>query len=63
MYIQRNVRKKYKGLYAIGPFLLSFLEIFTRFKDGIEIAIETLEKGSKVVEYKIVIDGINKELD
>ena len=38
-------------------------EIYTRFKDDIEIAIESLEKGSKIIEDKIVIDDTKKELD
>ena len=38
-------------------------EIYTRFKDDIEISIEALEKGSTVIEDKIVVDDIKKEVD
>ena len=38
-------------------------EVYTRFKDDIEIAIESLEKGSKLVEDKIVIDEDKKIVD
>ena len=38
-------------------------EIYTRFKDDIEIAIESLEKGSKLIEDKIIIDDTKKEMD
>ena len=38
-------------------------EIYTRFKDDIEIAIESLEKGSKIVEDKIVVDETKKLID
>ena len=31
-------------------------EIYTRFKDDIEVAIESLEKGCKLMEDKIVVD-------
>ena len=31
-------------------------EIYTRFKDDIEVAIESLEKGCKVMEDRIVVD-------
>jgi hypothetical protein len=35
-------------------------EVYTRFKDDIEIAVESLEKGSKLVGDKIVIDEDKK---
>ena len=38
-------------------------EIYTRFKDDIEIAIESLEKGSKIMEDKVVIDETKKYID
>ena len=38
-------------------------ELYTRFKDDIEIAVEGLERGSQVMEDKIVIDDKKKELD
>ena len=38
-------------------------ELCTRFKDDISIAIETLEKGSKIVQDKIVIDEAKKISD
>ena len=38
-------------------------EIFTRFKVDIEIAIESLESGSKLVEDKIVVDETKKLSD
>ena len=38
-------------------------ELYTRFKDDISIAIETLEKGSKIVGDKIVVDDARKTLD
>ena len=31
-------------------------EVYSRFKDDIELAIESLEKGSKIIDGKIVID-------
>ena len=31
-------------------------EIYTRFKDDIELAIDSLEKGSELVEDKIIVD-------
>ena len=38
-------------------------EIYTRFKDDITIVHESLEKGSKIIEGKIVIDSNQEELD
>ena len=38
-------------------------EIYTRFKDDIELAMESLEKGSKLVEDKIVVDETKKLSD
>ena len=38
-------------------------ELYTRFKDDISIAIETLEKGSKIVGDQIVVDDARKTLD
>ena len=38
-------------------------EIYTRFKDDITIVHESLEKGSKIIEGKIVIDRNQEELD
>ena len=38
-------------------------EVYTRFKDDIEIAIESLEKGSKLVGDKIVVDEDKKIID
>ena len=38
-------------------------EIYTRFKDDITIAIESLEKGCSLVEGDIKIDGKKKEVD
>ena len=38
-------------------------EVFTRFKDDIEIAIESLEKGIKLVENEIIIDENKKLVD
>ena len=38
-------------------------ELYTRFKDDIEIAIESLEKGSQVLEDEIVIDDTKKAID
>ena len=38
-------------------------EVYTRFKDDIEIAIESLEKGSKVGEEQIVVDEAKKLVD
>ena len=38
-------------------------EVYTRFKDDIEIAIESLEKGSKLVENEIIIDENKKLVD
>ena len=35
-------------------------ELYTRFKDDIAVVIESLEKGSKLVEEKIVIDEIKQ---
>ena len=35
-------------------------ELYTRFKDDIELAIESLEKGSKLVDDKILIDESKK---
>ena len=37
--------------------------LYTRFKDDIEIAVESLEKGCKLVEENIVIDDTKKEED
>ena len=37
--------------------------VYTRFKDDIEIAIESLEKGSMLVEDKIVVDKNKKVVD
>ena len=39
------------------------LDIYTRFKDDINVVTESLEKGSKIVEGKLVIDEEKKELD
>jgi hypothetical protein len=38
-------------------------DLYTRFKDDIEIAIESLEKGSILVDDKIVVDENKKLLD
>ena len=38
-------------------------EIYTRFKDDIQIVNETLEKGTKIKEGRLVIDNEKKELD
>ena len=38
-------------------------EIYTRFKDDIEISIEALEKGSTVAGDKIIVDDSKKKLD
>ena len=38
-------------------------EIYTRFKDDIEIVTESLEKGSKLEQGKIVIDETKKKTD
>ena len=38
-------------------------DIYTRFKDDIEIAIESLEKGSQLVEDIIIIDDTKKIVD
>ena len=38
-------------------------EVYTRFKDDIEIAIESLEKGSKLMEGKIIVDEKKKLKD
>ena len=38
-------------------------EIYTRFKDDIQIATECLEKGSKLVDEKLHIDEIKKSSD
>ena len=37
--------------------------VYTRFKDDIEIAVESLEKGSMLVEDKIVVDTNKKVVD
>ena len=38
-------------------------EIYSRFKDDITIVNESLEKGSKIIEGKIIVDDVQKELD
>ena len=39
-------------------------DVYTRFKDDIEIVIESLEKGSKLTEDgRIIIDERKKEID
>ena len=38
-------------------------EVYTRFKDDIELAIESLEKGSKLEEGRIVVDEDKKLRD
>ena len=38
-------------------------DIYTRFKDDIEIVVESLEKGSQLVEDKIIIDDTKKIVD
>ena len=39
------------------------LEIYTRFKDDIQIGIQSLEKGSELKENKIVVNVNKKEAD
>ena len=39
-------------------------DVYTRFKDDIEIVIESLEKGSKLTEDgRIIVDERKKEID
>ena len=38
-------------------------DIYSRFKDDIQIAVESLEKGSKIVDNKLVIDENKKIID
>ena len=36
-------------------------EIYSRFKDDITIVNENLEKGSKIIEGKIIVDDVQKD--
>ena len=38
-------------------------EIYTRFKDDIEVAVESLEKGSQIVDDKLVVSDTKKIVD
>ena len=38
-------------------------EVYTRFKDDIELVVESLEKGSRYMEGKVIIDEMEKSVD
>ena len=52
-----------KQLLAKLKSLKMIPNVYTRFKDDIEIAVESLEKGSMLVEDKIVVDTNKKVVD